>query len=77
MADESARRAFARSEFVGWNWCGWMDSWKTYPGQEIRQHGGLQDPFGQHCEPMVETLARFSVEMYDVATKPLATAVSL
>lgn len=67
VSDAFARRAFARAEFVGWNWCGWMDSWKTYPGQEARQHSGLQDPFGRHYRPMVETFSRFSAEMYDVA----------
>jgi hypothetical protein len=44
-----------------------MDSWKTYPGQEERQHSGLQDPYGRYYRPMVETLSRFSVGMYDVA----------
>jgi hypothetical protein len=71
VSDEFARRAFARAEFVGWNWCGWMDSWKTYPGQEARQHSGLQDPFGRHYEPMVETFSRFSTKMYEVATAHL------
>ena len=67
VSDEFARRVYARREFVGWNWCGWMDSWKTYPGQEARQHSGLQDPFGRHYAPMVEAFSRFSDEMYDVA----------
>jgi agarase len=62
-----AQRSFSRPDFVGWHHCGWMDSWKTYPGQEERQHSGLQDPYGRYYRPMVETLSRFSAGMYDVA----------
>ena len=36
---------FARRCYVGWNWCGWMDSWKDL--QDSKQHGGLQTPFGE------------------------------
>ena len=42
-----AEQALARSDFVGWNHCGWMDGWKSIPGKEVRQHSGLQDPFGR------------------------------
>ena len=62
-----ARRAYARPDFVGWHWCGWMDGWKTIPGKEMRQHSGLQDPFGNRYQPMVAALSSFSDEMYDVA----------
>lgn len=62
-----ARRAFARPDFVGWHWCGWMDGWKTIPGKELRQHSGLQDPFGRRYEPMMAALSSFSDAMYDIA----------
>ena len=62
-----AHRAFARPDFVGWHWCGWMDGWKTIPGKEMRQHSGLQDPSGNRYRPMVAAFSTFSDEMYDIA----------
>ena len=62
-----SRRAFARPDFVGWHWCGWMDGWKTIPGKELRQHSGLQDPFGNRYAPMVKALSTISQEMYSIA----------
>jgi len=59
-----ARRAFSRPDFVGWHWCGWMDGWKTIPGKELRQHSGLQDPFGKRYQPMVGALSGIAEEMY-------------
>ncbi|MGC9348299.1 MAG: hypothetical protein ACP5JG_09200, partial [Anaerolineae bacterium] len=62
-----AKNAFSRPDFVGWSWCGWMDSWATVPRQMERQHSGLQDPFGRLHEPMVEAMSAFSRGMYDIA----------
>jgi hypothetical protein len=62
-----ARRAFGRPDFVGWHWCGWMDGWKTIPGKELRQHSGVQDPFGRRYAPMVAALSSIAKEMYHVA----------
>jgi hypothetical protein len=62
-----AESAFSRPDFVGWSWCGWMDSWATVPRQMARQHSGLQDPFGNLHEPMVEAMTGFSRRIYDVA----------
>ena len=58
---------FARPCYVGWNWCGWMDSWKDL--QDSKQHGGLQTPFGESHEPMRKAIAEFSATMYDIATR--------
>jgi hypothetical protein len=62
-----ARRAFARPDFVGWHWCGWMDGWNTIPGKELRQHSGVQDPFGHRYPEMVKALSTISREMYTLA----------
>lgn len=67
VSRDFAHRAFSREDFVGWSFCGWMDSWKTHPGQEERQHSGLQDPFGKHYKPMADAFSKFSAEMYDIA----------
>jgi len=64
---EYARSVFARPDFIGWSYCGWMDSWKAMPGKEIRQHAGLQDPFGQRHAPMLHALSGFARELYRVA----------
>ncbi len=57
-----ATRAFSRPDFVGWNWCGWVDAWAAWKTK--RQHSGLQDPFGRYHHPMPETMARFGSQLY-------------
>ena len=62
-----AQRAFARPDFVGWSWCGWMDTWATVPNQISRQHSGLFDPYGNRYQPMVDAMSQFAMRMYDIA----------
>ena len=64
--DEVYRRAFARPDFIGWGWCGWMDMWEV--SEPMMQHGGLQDPFGRWHQPIADAMSRFGREMYDIAT---------
>lgn len=64
--------AFARPDFLGWHWCGWMDSWEV-GGQVGKQHGGLQDPFG-NFHPVTEFLSDFSKKMYSIAQTPSSSA---
>jgi hypothetical protein len=64
---EFARRAFGRPDFVGWSYCGWMDSWRDMPGKEMRQHAGLVDPFGNRHQPMLKALRTCSAEIYEIA----------
>ncbi len=59
--------SFARPDFLGWHWCGWMDSWEI-GGQIGKQHGGIQDPFG-NFHPVKDFLSAFSRKMYCIATK--------
>ncbi len=58
-----ASRAFSRPDFIGWHWCGWMDAWASW--RKLRQHSGLQDPFGRYHHPMPETMAQFGSMLYD------------
>ena len=60
-----ATRAFSRPDFIGWNWCGWVDAWKAW--KPVQQHNGLQDPFGNYHHPMPEVMARFGSRLYDYA----------
>jgi hypothetical protein len=58
-----ATRAFQRPDFIGWNWCGWVDSWESW--RKARQHTGLQDPFGEYDHPITETMARFGSKLFE------------
>ncbi|MFC1717802.1 hypothetical protein ACFL6S_29350 [Candidatus Poribacteria bacterium] len=62
---ELIRNCYSRTDFVGWNWCGWVDRWEVV--QPGRQHSGVQDPLGNHY-PIVESMRNFSAEMYEIAS---------
>jgi hypothetical protein len=62
-----AVRAFSRPDFLGWNWCGWMDSWELW--KKERQHTGLQDPFGHYHDPMPEAMSWFGERLYEVGRR--------
>ncbi len=61
----SLYNAFARIDFVGWEWCGWVDTWKDL--RPLKQHGGFQDPFGQYDELLRQESKSFSNIMYTIA----------
>jgi hypothetical protein len=63
---ETFYQVYARPDFVGWDWCGWMDRWEEV--QPMRQHAGFQDPFGEYNQPIAAELKKFSECLYDVAT---------
>jgi len=69
LAQEFCERMFARKDFVGWHVCGWVETWKSMPKKQIKQHGGIQDPFGRNYEPLRTTLDEFSRRMYRVASR--------
>ena len=58
------RDCYARTDFLGWDWCGWLDRWEVV--QPMRQHSGVQDAFGNY-HPIVGEMKGFSEEMYQVA----------
>ena len=60
-----AEQAFARPEFVGWHWCGWVDRWVGY-GRDAR-HTGIQDPYGNYHLPMQRAMADLAARLYDIA----------
>ena len=62
-----ANNVFARNDFVGWTLCGWVDTWKTMPGKQFKQHGGLMDAFGKPYQPYQDAIKSFSDRMYQVA----------
>ena len=56
---------FARPYFVGWDWCGAMDQWISY--ERSGQHSGLQNPFGEFHQPVLNALRDTSIHLYDIA----------
>ena len=62
---EFGEHAFARRDFVGWTWCGWIDGLKAQ--QKEKQHSGVQDPWGKYYIPLTQAMAGFSSRLYHVA----------
>lgn len=60
--------ALARPEFVGWHMCGIIDTWKTMPGKEQKQHQGLMSVTGEFHPEMENTVRQISSRLYDLAT---------
>lgn len=58
-----ATRAFSRPDFIGWHWCGWVDSWESW--RKVQQHCGLQNPLGQYHHPMPEVMSKFGSQLYE------------
>lgn len=67
LTEEFCERMFRRGNFVGWSVCGWVDTWKSMPRKQHKQHSGIQDAFGRPYEPLRRTLKEFSERMYQVA----------
>jgi agarase len=68
---EACYGSFARNDFVGWDWCGWMDLWISDP-ENLKardpRHAGVQDPFGNYNQPMQQEMRVFSENLYDIGT---------
>ncbi|MBN1671654.1 MAG: hypothetical protein JXR37_11500 [Kiritimatiellae bacterium] len=60
-----ATKAFARHDYLGWNWCGWIDSWAV--SQPGRQHSGIQTAQGAYYDHMQKAMKAFSEHMYELA----------
>jgi hypothetical protein len=59
-----ADHLFARPDFLGWHWCGWMDQAGGEPSG--KQHMGFQDAFGQP-HPIAGELAKLSARVRRLA----------
>ncbi len=66
---ELLMNTFRRDDFIGWSWCGWLDQWHVGESPVYKQHGGLQDPFGNFHRPMLEVMSNFSALMYEYAAE--------
>ena len=69
---EFAEQMFGRPDFVGWSFCGYIDSWKTHsPLEALRQHTGLITPTGERHELMQHTLRDIAERLYEIGTAAL------
>ncbi len=66
-AYEFGSNAFARPDFIGWSVCGWVDTWRTMPGKEFKQHSGFFSPQGEPHSPYVQRLKELSDRLYEFA----------
>lgn len=66
-AFEFGQNAFARPDFIGWSVCGWVDTWRTMPRKEFKQHSGFFDPLGTPHADYVRRLRELSANLYDFA----------
>jgi hypothetical protein len=66
---EFFENAFSRPEFVGWHYCGLIDTpLKLVAKESDRQHSGLFDGYGKPYDALHETLSKCSSELYNIAT---------
>jgi hypothetical protein len=66
--DELFINAFARPEFVGWHYCGLIDTPNLIPSKRLRQHSGFLDGHGTPYPDLEAVLNRRIKEMYKIAT---------
>lgn len=66
---EFFNHAFGRPEFVGWHYCGLIDTpLKLVAKESERQHSGLFDGYGNPYSALKETLLKCSNELYKIGS---------
>jgi len=77
VADNLAQRAewadelfeiFARPEFVGWHYCGLIDTPNMIVHKKLRQHSGFLDGHGTPYEELANVIKHRSRQIYDIAS---------
>lgn len=66
-AFEFGKNAFARPDFIGWTVCGWVDTWRTMPRKEFKQHSGFFAPDGEPHAPYIRRLREVAENLYPFA----------
>ena len=66
--DELFINAFARPEFIGWHYCGLIDTPNLIPDKRLRQHSGFLDAHGTPYPDLEAVLNKRIKEMYKIAT---------
>ncbi|MCK4749646.1 MAG: hypothetical protein KAT15_21475, partial [Bacteroidales bacterium] len=66
--EEFFTKAFSRPEFVGWHYCGVIDTTTKNPKKIERQHSGLVNQYGQPYESLQNSIKELSGNMYQIAS---------
>ena len=66
--DEILRAAFARSELVGWHYCGLNNATNLIARKKARQHSGLLDSCGEPYPELQKTLEGAANGLYEIGT---------
>ena len=67
---EFAEKAFARPDFVGWSYCGLIDTWTALSERkQLRQHAGMMSPTGEYHGPMRAAVREIANRLYEIAGK--------
>ena len=66
MTREFLTQAFARPDFVGMHWCGWIDRSSEDPPKRGVQHTGIMDEHGNYYEPLLEVFTEFKKKIYGI-----------
>ncbi len=65
---EHAEKAFSRPDFVGWSYCGLIDSWTSLSERkQLRQHAGMMTPTGEFHGPMRDVVREIGDRLYEIA----------
>ncbi len=64
---EFGKNAFVRPDFIGWTVCGWVDTWRTMPRKEFKQHSGFFSPQGEPHTTYLDCLREISSNLYKFA----------
>ena len=66
---EFFENAFSRPEFVGWHYCGLIDTpLKLVAKESDRQHSGLFDGYGKPYHALKKALSKCATELYNIAS---------
>ena len=60
--------AFARPEFIGWHYCGLIDTPNLILDKQQRQHSGFLDTYGTPYSLLAEVLKKRTKDIYKIAS---------
>lgn len=65
---EYAEKAFSRPDFVGWSYCGLIDTWTSLSARkQLRQHAGMMSPTGKFHSAMRDVVREIADRLYEIA----------
>ena len=83
VADNLSQRAewvnelfniYARPEFIGWHYCGLIDTPNLIPDKQLRQHSGFLDAHGTPYPDLEIVLKKRTKEIYKIASNSIGNS---